>query len=143
MERENLFNKKPESEFFKAAADEAAQQDKMCVLLKGFDNNERNMLLDERAFKIKQAKREHTIKVRTFGTYRLSASAARASLVQFRDAQSLHGVRQAVLRRTACVWLSGRACLSHGRAGFTTSGPWVTTHSNSSRGHHASGTASA
>jgi hypothetical protein len=25
MERENLFNKKPESEFFKAAADEAAQ----------------------------------------------------------------------------------------------------------------------
>lgn len=64
IERENLFTKKAEKEFFKLAEDEAAAQGKKAVLLKGFDNNEKNMLIDERAYKIKQASREHTIIVR-------------------------------------------------------------------------------
>jgi hypothetical protein len=64
VERENLFTKKAEKQFFKEAEDEAAALGKKAVLLKGFDNNEKNMLIDERAYKIKQASREHTIIVR-------------------------------------------------------------------------------
>lgn len=64
MERENLFTKKQEKVYFQHAADEAKEQGKMAVLLKGFDNSEKNLLLDERAMKIKQASREHTIQVR-------------------------------------------------------------------------------
>jgi hypothetical protein len=63
-DRENIFNKKPEKVFFKEAADAAAADGKVAVLLKGFDQSEKNMVLDERAMKIKQASREHTIQVR-------------------------------------------------------------------------------
>ena len=66
FERENLFNKKPEKVFFKAAEEEAAAEGKKAVLLKGFDNNEKNMLIDERAYKIKHANREHTIQVQFY-----------------------------------------------------------------------------
>lgn len=64
MDRENLFTKKAEKVFFQHAADEAKALGKMAVLLKGFDNSEKNLLLDDRAMKIKQASREHTIQVR-------------------------------------------------------------------------------
>jgi hypothetical protein len=63
-DRENLFTKKPEKVFFQEAQAEAAEQGKVAVLLKGFDNSEKNMVLDERALKIKQATREHAIIVR-------------------------------------------------------------------------------
>eukprot|EP01025_Chloroclados_australasicus_P017949 TRINITY_DN19246_c0_g1_i2.p2 TRINITY_DN19246_c0_g1~~TRINITY_DN19246_c0_g1_i2.p2 ORF type:complete len:288 (+),score=32.67 TRINITY_DN19246_c0_g1_i2:113-976(+) len=59
--QENLFTKKPEKVFFKQLEDAAAAEGKVGVLLKGFDNHERNMIIDARAYKIKNANREHTI----------------------------------------------------------------------------------
>lgn len=63
-ERENLFTKKTEKTFFQLARDEAEAQGKVAVLLKGFDNSEKNLVLDDRAMKIKNASKEHTIIVR-------------------------------------------------------------------------------
>jgi hypothetical protein len=62
--RENLFTKKQEKVFFKEAQDAAAAEGKVAVLLKGFDNSEKNLILDDRAMKIKNATKEHTIIVR-------------------------------------------------------------------------------
>lgn len=64
--RENLFTKKAEKVFFQQARDEAEAAGKVAVLLKGFDNHEKNMILDDRAMKIKNANKEHTIIVRSF-----------------------------------------------------------------------------
>ena len=74
VDRENLFTKKQEKVFFKQAEEEAAAQGQKAVLLKGFDNQEKNMLIDERAYKIKQATREHTIIVRLASTFAHSSS---------------------------------------------------------------------
>ena len=63
--RENLFTKKAEKVFFQQARDEAEAAGKVAVLLKGFDNHEKNMILDDRAMKIKNANKEHTIIVRS------------------------------------------------------------------------------
>lgn len=63
-ERENLFTKKTEKTFFQLARDEADAEGKVAVLLKGFDNSEKNLVLDDRAMKIKNASKEHTIIVR-------------------------------------------------------------------------------
>ena len=62
--RENLFTKKAEKVFFQQAREEAEAVGKVAVLLKGFDNHEKNMILDDRAMKIKNANKEHTIIVR-------------------------------------------------------------------------------
>lgn len=61
---ENLFTKKTEKEFFKEFEDAAVAQGKVAVLLKGFDRAESNLIIDARAYKLKQASREHTIQVR-------------------------------------------------------------------------------
>jgi hypothetical protein len=63
--RENLFTKKPEKVFFQEARDQAQAENKVAVLLKGFDNSEKNMILDDRAMKTKNANKEHTIIVRS------------------------------------------------------------------------------
>jgi hypothetical protein len=63
--RENLFTKKAEKVFFQQARDEAEAVGKVAVLLKGFDNHEKNMILDDRAMKIKNANKEHAIIVRS------------------------------------------------------------------------------
>lgn len=64
--RENLFTKKMEKVFFQQARDEADAEGKVAVLLKGFDNHEKNLILDDRAMKIKNATKEHTIIVSSF-----------------------------------------------------------------------------
>lgn len=56
-----MFTKKTEKTFFQLARDEAEAQGKVAVLLKGFDNSEKNLVLDDRAMKIKNASKEHTI----------------------------------------------------------------------------------
>ena len=63
-ERENLFTKKQEKVFFRDVEDEANSRGEVAVLLKGFDHGERNLIIDERVYTIKQATREHTIQVR-------------------------------------------------------------------------------
>lgn len=60
---DNLYTKRTEKEFFKELEDAAVARGKVAVLLKGFCRAEINMLIDARAYKMKQASREHTIQV--------------------------------------------------------------------------------
>ena len=89
--RENLFTKKAEKVFFQQARDEAEAAGKVAVLLKGFDNHEKNMILDDGAMKIKNANKEHTIIVcSVFCCRSATRCAARGKSARSRRALSAH-----------------------------------------------------
>jgi hypothetical protein len=114
--RENLFTKKTEKEFFKQAADEAAAQDKMAVLLSGFDRQETNMLLDERAYKIKQANREHTIIVRDSRCAACTVSASLRELSRCLDVPLIDCALRSCANRLTFESLLPSVCEMHDRS---------------------------